>query len=284
MRYGLRVSGRVALALVLVACGSRRAEPIGPGDTKEAVLPAGPPLVTPGERMSYRVQIGGIDLATYEMGVGRVVAIGSRRAIVVQGHAKATRLVSAVANVDDVFTSWIDVETGRPLRWTVEEHTAEGAVREGTDARFAERNGDGVPVEMRLLDKEPFMETQRLSLPEVWDYNALLVALRAWEDNAGATTRAEVMRGRYLWNVTVTVRGEETLHTELGEFPALRFDGLAYRLERDGTRAKDEERNFSLWISNDDGRVPLQNIAQSDYGDIYMTISDYQPGNGGRFR
>ena len=30
--------------------------------------------------------------------------------------------------------------------------------------------------------------------------------------------------------------------------------------------------------------MPLQSVAQSDYGDIKMTLVDYQPGNGHRLR
>src|SRR5690606_31706901 len=124
--------------------------------------------------------------------------------------------------------------------------------------------------------KEPITETQKLSMPEVWDYNALVIALRSWEAPKGSTTHAEVMRGRYLWHVSVTVMGEEQVATDLGDFPALRFDGRSYRINRDGTRdAEQPERSFQLWISNDDGRVPIQNIAESDYGQLKMIIVDY---------
>jgi hypothetical protein len=190
-----------------------------------------------------------------------------------------------VANLDTTFTSWIDAATGRPLRWTVEERNVEGAIIEGADARLSERNGDQVPVEVVFLGKPPAIEMQKVSMAEVWDYNALVIAFRAWEAKPGTSATVEVMRSSYLWHVTVIVRGEENVVTELGDFPAVRVDGSSYRLRRDGTRDTGApERNFSLWISNDDGRVPLQSLAQSDYGDIKMTIVDYQPGNGKRLR
>jgi hypothetical protein len=270
---------------MLAACGSKPAAPLATGGAgATAKLPDGPPLATPGERMSYRLEIGGIDLATYDIGIGDVMAFDGHRAIVVQSHAKSKPLVSMVRHIDQTFTSWIDVQTGRPLRWTAEERDAEGTVTEGTDASFIERAENQVPVEMQLLDQPALHELQKVTMPEVWDYNALVIAMRAWEAKKGSTTNVEVMRGRYLWHVTMTVRGEEKVVTDMGEFPALRFDGLSYMLRRDGTRFPDPERNFSLWISNDDGRVPLQNVAQSDYGDIKMTLVDYQPGNGSRLR
>ena len=284
MRYRWFVLCRLLLVLVIGACGSKRAEPIVAGGTA-AKLPDGPPYVTPGERISYQLQIGGMNLATYDVGVGTVEQVGTRRAIVVQSHAKSQGLVSMVANLDTTFTSWIDVENGRPLRWTVEERRPDGSLKEGADARLSERKDDQIPVEVRLPDAAPTIEMQKVSMPDVWDYNALVIAVRAWEPKAGSTVTAEVMRSMYLWHVTVIVRGEETVTTEIGDFPALRIEGISYRLRRDGTRdAGAPERNFSLWISNDDGRVPLQSVAQSDYGDIKMTLVDYQPGNGNRLR
>lgn len=283
MRYRCAVLCRVVLVLLVTACGSRPAAPVAPpGAASRAKLPVGAPLATPGERMSYRLELGGMDLATYDIGVGEVTTIGTRRAIVVQSHAKAKPLVAMVRDIDDVFTSWIDIETGRPLRWHSAEH--ENDLSEDTEARFDERSENEMPVQVIVSDEPAKSERQKLTMPEVWDYNALVIALRAWEAPKGTTTEAEVMRGRYLWHVTVTVRGIEQVTTDLGDFPALRFDGLSYMLRRDGSRFPDPERNFSLWISNDEGRVPLVNVAQSDHGDIKMTITDYQPGNGKRLR
>jgi hypothetical protein len=39
-----------------------------------------------------------------------------------------------------------------------------------------------------------------------------------------------------------------------------------------------------MWISDDDDRVPLEIRATTDYGDLKMRISDYQPGTGKRLR
>jgi hypothetical protein len=285
LRYLSCVVTRVALlGLVLAACGSKPVPTTHAQPIAAAKLPDGPPLITPREVMAYRLAIGGMDLATYDLGVGDITDIAGRRAIVVQSHAKSRGLAAVLTNVDDVFTSWIDIETGRPLRWTVEESTSEGNVRERTDARLADRAEDVVPVDVWLDDK-PASEPQKVNYPDVWDYNAYLVALRAWEAPPGSTVEAEVFRSRFLWHVTATIRAEEKLVTELGEFPTLRFDARAYRLERDGSRSKNaQEREFSVWITNDQGRVPVQTVGRTDYGDIKLSIVDYQPGNGERLR
>jgi hypothetical protein len=279
------------LALILLgACGGSQlppADPRGaaPPAAAAAKLPDGPPLATPGEHMSYKLSLQGIDLATYDFSFGDITDTLGKKAIVVQSHAKAVGLVKMVANIDDVFTSWIDVATGRSLQWHTDEFSSHTNDKERTDAKLTQRTGDSVLIEFHMNDDPPKPEPQKVSFADVWDYNAFLIALRAWEAPKGTKITTEVLRSRYLWHVEMTVGEKSKLATELGELPALRFDGRTYKLERDGSRDKgSEERLFSIWISDDDGRVPLQIVAKTDYGDMKMTITDYAAGNGARLR
>jgi len=288
MRYLSLVVVRIGLwvgVALLAACGSKGpSAPKNAAPTAGAKLPDGPPLITPREQMSYRLALGGMDLATYDITAGEISDLDGKRVIIVQAHAKTRGLAAVVANVDDLFTSWIDVETGRPLRWAVEESSAEGNVRERTEVRYDQRTEDVLPVSVWLDDK-PTTEPQKVSMQDVWDYNAYLIALRAWEAPKGSTITSEVFRSRLIWNVTMTIGGEEKLVTDLGEFPTLRFDGHGYRLKRDGTKSTDAaERDFSIWITNDSGRVPVLTKARTDYGDIELSIVSYDPGSGERLR
>jgi len=280
---------RVALPLTVLglaatlatACGgsappTTTAKPTGP--TAANALPTGAPLATPGERMAYRLALQGMDLATYELAVGTVEDVGGKHAIVVQSHAKAVGLVKMVANIDDTFTSWIDTSNGRSLRWLTDEYATKSDDKERTLARIADRTGTSVPVEFHLNDAAPTAEPQTVSLAETWDYNAFLIALRSWEGAPGSAFVAEVFRSRFLWHVAMKIGGKTKLVTELGELPALRLDGHAYKLDRKGGRASDDERDFTIWISDDAGRVPLQVTARTDYGDVVMKIVDYAPG------
>jgi hypothetical protein len=118
-----------------------------------------------------------------------------------------------------------------------------------------------------------------------WDYNAFLLALRGWEGAPGSQLTLEVFRSRSMWHAEVAIHGKGKVVTDLGELPALQIDGRTHKLRRDGTRAPDDaERRFTIWISDDDGRVPLQIKAVTDYGDLVMSIVDYQPGSGQRLR
>jgi hypothetical protein len=279
----------LVLATLMFGCGSHGTPggvPPTPSGKPAEAFSVGPPMVTPGERMVYRIQIGGVELAQMNIGVGDIAEIAGRKAIVVQGHAQSVGLANLVAAIDDTFTSWIDVEGGRSLRFAVDEFETNSKTNvEHTVIDMAGRADDQLPIKFHLNDGEPTDEPQRVSLPEVWDYNAFLVGLRSWEGPKGTATTLEIFRSRWLWRVDVRIGDMQTLTTDLGDLPALRFDGHAVKLDRKLAKDPDsDERDFSVWISNDDGRVPLQLVARTDYGDVKMQIVDYQPGNGQRLR
>lgn len=232
--------------------------------------------------MSYRVSLQGIELAAYTLAIGQIEPLGGRRAITVLGHARLTGIGSLIGgNIDDHFTSWLDTETGRPLRFAVDEFASKSKDIEHTVVDFAARKENKIPITFRLNDGTEQPESQIVSGSEVWDYNAFLIAARSWEGPPGTRAQFEVFRSRNLWRIVVTISGKERVTTELGELPALRFDATTFRLKRDGSRDPDaDERYFTLWISDDAGRVPLQINAKTDYGEVKMQIVEYVPGSG----
>jgi hypothetical protein len=284
---------RAVLVSLLAACGNHAgvapaAPPSAPvtAPTAAAQPGDGPPLATPGEHMQYQLSLRGVDLATYDLAVGDVTELDGKKAILVEGHAKTRGLAALFATIDDHFTSWVDVATGRSLRFQTDEYaTGSKTDIEHAVIDLAGRTGDTIPVLYHVNDAPPHPEPQKASLPVAWDYNAFLLALRSWEAPPGSQLTLEVFRSRSMWHAEVAIHGKAKLVTALGELPALQIDGRTYKLRRDGTRAPDDaERRFTIWISDDDGRVPLQINAVTDYGDLVMQIVDYQPGSGQRLR
>ncbi|HEY0190266.1 MAG TPA: DUF3108 domain-containing protein [Kofleriaceae bacterium] len=288
------IKAMLSATLALAGCGKPpgSAGPTSPaaiGGTAavpDGTLHDGPPLVTPGEHMQYSLSLKGVDLATYEIGVGEVTQLGGKPVVVVQSHARTTGLASFVATIDDHYTSWIDTTTGHSLRFTAEEYaTGSSTDVEHVVVDLAARQGAAVPVSFHVNDAPGKDEPQAVSTPVLWDYNAFQIALRGWEGPSGSALSLEVFRSRYVWHTDLKIAGKEQLVTKLGDLPALRIEGRTYKLDRKGQRvAASEERQFTMWISDDDGRVPLEIRATTDYGDLEMAITDYQPGTGQRLR
>ena len=276
----------LAFAAMAAACGPKGATKASPKGEPVAALPLGAPLATPGERMSYKLTLKGVELGTFLFGVGEVTDLGGVQTVVVEAQAKSGGLAALVADIDDRFTSWVDVKTGRPRRFEVFEHTdRKGKDKDHVVVDFAARSENGIPVHYALNDEPMQTLLQPVKEKEVWDYNAFLLALRSWEGDKGSTAALEVFRSRYVWRIKITLGGKGNLVTELGELPVLRFDAVTYKVDRNGQRwAGQEDRKFTLWVSDDNDRVPLKLDATSDMGSISMDIVDYQPGTGTRLR
>jgi hypothetical protein len=272
-------------ALAAGACSSKAASKAVP-KTELSTLPVAAPLVTPGERMAYRLTLKGVELGTFMLAIGDIVDLDGVPTVLVQAQAKSSGLASLVADIDDRFTSWVDVKTGRPRRFEVFEHVGRKSPdRDHVIVDFAARNGNTVPVHYALNDEPLKTLQQPITQKDVWDYNAFLIAVRAWEGEKGSTASLEVFRSRYVWKMVITLGGKGSLVTELGELPVLRFDAKTTKIDRNGQKwAGQAERTFTLWISDDNDRVPLKLDATSDLGSISMDIVDYQPGNGARLR
>jgi hypothetical protein len=279
-----------AVAVLAAACGHpNNPAKITPGSgTDQGKLPDGAPLVTPGERMSYRMSLQGVSLAEYTLGVGEIEDGAGGKVVLVQGHAKTIGLADFVAKIDDTFTSWIDVRTGRSARYQTDEFEVNSKTNvEHVVVDLRGRKEDTIPVSFHLNNNTPTSEPQKAAYADTWDVNSFLIALRSWEGAPGSTSSVEVFRSRYVWHVDVRIGKREKIVTELevGEVTALRFDAHTYKLTKSGAKdPSSDERDFSIWISDDDGRVPLQIVARTDYGDMKMQITDYQPGTGTRLR
>jgi hypothetical protein len=237
---------------------------------------ARPPLATPGELMLYRVQIHGFELAEYSIAVGELTTIDADEVVVVQSHARTTKVAAMLKPIDDLFTSWIGRSDGRSVRFVSSERASKDDDRkEVTEARTA----SGTVALHVTRGDQTLDETQAIAGHGGHDLNSFLIFLRGWDGEPGAHMDADVVRSRYVWRVRVTVKRYENLSTVLGNLQVVRYDGEAVRLVRDGTiDPTSDTRRFSIWLTDDADRVPVKLLAKTDYGDIVMELLAYRPG------
>jgi hypothetical protein len=242
-------------------------------------FPERPPFVSPGERMSYRLSMHDMDVATYTVVVGEVTQLDGVDVVIVQAGVQSSPLVSMVKKVEDNFTSWIDLATSRPVLFRATELTPDQTDIETTDAELAGITDGTFAVTLTRPDQAAVVERQVVGDPRLFDFNGFLMELRGWTPPPGTLATADVLRSRYVWRTHVTMVGFEDVITDLGRLPAVRIDGESQRLGRDGQiDPKSDTRHYQLWVSDDADRVPLQLVARTDYGDLRMDIVEYLPG------
>ena len=277
------------------SCGGRAVthpSSASPGDRSWSAAAAAPvafaeeaPFVVPGERMTYRLSIFDVEIAAFSIAVGEVAPLAGHSAVVVQAGAQSSGIMSAIKKVAADFTTWIDVRTGKPLLFRVAETagTDDDAI-EKSEAQFADGSSSKFQVITQNENAAELDEWQTVTTPP-FDLPTFLMALRGITTTPGEHITADVMRSRFMWRTQLTVVGDESVVTELGELPAIRFDGVNRRVRRDGTiDPNSDERHYSIWISDDEDRVPVLLVAKTDYGDIKMEIVDYTPGGAANLR
>jgi hypothetical protein len=285
---------RLLILLVVAGCGSKSQPPRSSGGV--AVASTGdvsqlawfeaprPPFVAPGERIVSRLSMHGVDVATFTIVVGDVTEVDGRPAVVVQSGVASSPLVSMVREVSDNFTSWIDVETSRPLRFVSSELASpQDQLVESTESQPGKLADGRFPVVVTRADRPTQTEEQVVGAFPLYDMNGYLMALRQWQEPEGTRATIDVIRSSMIWRTEVTMGAFETITTELGDLPALRIDGQSRRVGRNGqVEESSDTRKYSVWISDDADRVPLQLVARTDYGDLRMDIVEYAPGSGAR--
>lgn len=256
----------------------KTAEPGAGGD-----LAAAAPFVSPGEVISYRLSVLGVEIGQFTIAVGGQVEVEGRSTIEVQAGVQSTGIAAMFKKVRTDFASWLDVRTGRPVVGRVVETAGKNdPTIETTEARFHALKDHLLPLAFLAPDgSETNIENQVTSGDTVWDVPSMLMFLRGWGPEVGTQLTAQVVRSRYIWQGEFKLAGQEVKTTELGDLPTVRIDGVSRRLLRNGAwEPEGDIRHFSLWITDDADRVPVLVVAKTDFGDVKMEIVGYQPGSG----
>jgi hypothetical protein len=266
--------------LLLTGCGASAPAPL----TVEAIaLPKLPAktieakktLFIPGENMSFEISLRGVIGGSAVIAVGQPGYMDGRAAIIVRSSVRSAGVVAAIKEVRDEVVTWVDVETG-----IIVKHEANSKFGK-KEAIIASTFGDGKPGPFTLdyqRKGKPNMKVLQ-ALPKdarAFDIHAILGLIRAMDVEEGDEESFFMLSGRRLWRSSFQVGAHETIKTSLGRYPAIRFDGVAQRVNRGlNDLKKKKPRNYSVWLSDDADRLPLLVMATTEYGDMRVELVEY---------
>ena len=275
-----------ALATVLLgACGATDnalAEPTAPVlvDTTPKSLPS-LQLYIPGEVMRFELRFRKVVVGRAALTVGEPGVLDGRPTFIVRSGLETVGVGKLIQDIRDDVTSWLDMEKGRTVRQRAEMLFGE------QDMLFNIRCA-GRWVFIEIVRRGPkyqglrkrFARTQRqyrVPAGEVaFDTHAVLGALRAWDGKPGERLYFYTVSGNRIWQTELKLAGTETRYVALGQYPALRFEGtsrrVTYKMEPD---PRSEPRAFTLWLSDDDDRLPLLIEGHTDFGKAAIELVDY---------
>src|SRR5205823_9091177 len=125
------------------------------------------------------------------------------RAVVVKSRAATAGAAALIKKVVDEATTWIDLDTGRPLR--LETLVVQDGKTTTAQAKFA-----GSIAEVTYVrDDDPKPHTYRIDFGKltVHDTHSAMAQIRGWRPAPGTSRSVFVVGGRRLWRVDVKYLG-----------------------------------------------------------------------------
>jgi hypothetical protein len=279
---GLSFGGMGIFALfVLAACGASASAPLAvesialPTDLPAETIKPKKTLFIPGETMSFEISLRGVLGGTAVIAVGQPGFIDGTPSIVVRSRVASAGVIAAIKQVRDEIATWIDLDTG-----VVINHEANSKFGD-KEAIIASKFGSGEPGPFTLdyqRKGKPNMTVLQAMPAEAlaFDIHAILGLLRAMDVEDGDKESFFLLSGRRLWRSSFEVGAHETIKTATGRHPAIRFDGVAQRVNRALRDVKKKKpRNYSVWLSDDANRLPLLVMATTEYGDLRVELVEY---------
>jgi hypothetical protein len=249
-----------------------------------APFPALRPFFIPGETITWDVTVAGITGARARLAVGSPSASehGPGLVVVLRAEAESAGIAVLVKEVKSSMASWVDVDSGVPARSESDSSGLTSTVLVEAERRPDE---DGRPtaaltiLRRRRGDEQSRSRVQRLPVAATHDPLSATLALRAWSSAGPRGSRALLyaMGGSRLWRTEVTVEGDELLSTAIGKRRTVRITGVSTRLrptfDVDGKHAP---RTFTLWVTDDEQRIPVQIRARTEMGELFAKVTSYQ--------
>lgn len=223
------------------------------------------------ERIEAEFNLMGVPIADMTM---LVCPEGSSPEPTIETQIRAASLIKAVRRIGGSSRTVLSTDGVSPT-------TTETDVQDGDRVRSYriqygagyfdyeyERTGEESPV--RGTIKLPAAAT-------IHDLHSALLMLRAWKPRLEEQAHFYIVLGRRLWRVEARSAGRGVLMLRGTPKLTTRIDGEARRLDgKDALDPAKGRRTFSLWIEEGAQAVPVQVTSSSSYGDVTMTLVQYQ--------
>lgn len=264
---------RALLVIALAGCAGADAA-TAPQNPSAATAPQhqGELGLHPGETMAFEVQLAGVLVGEAQLAVGEVGDVNGKQAIVVKSRAATAGAAALVRKIVDEATTTIDADTGAAI--TAETNVEMGARKTTSSATFTPAYAE---VKFsRNDDKAPSVFRVDTRLGKLHDAHSAMAQLRGWKAAPGTVRTVSVLGGRRIWHVEVKYVGEETIGSASGNRRAVVYEGVSFRARRDlKPETNKPSRKFRVWLSDDADRVPLKVVANTELGEVVMSLTDY---------
>jgi hypothetical protein len=108
---------------------------------------------------------------------------------------------------------------------------------------------------------------------------AVLLQLRGARLHEGDRLDLIILDGTALYQGSIDVQGREELTTGMGTHRAIKLLCKGERIDINGRKSGRPPRTATLWLSDDERRLPLLVVAQTDMGNGQFELMTYESGS-----
>ncbi|WP_339650546.1 DUF3108 domain-containing protein [uncultured Maribacter sp.] len=220
-----------------------------------------------GEWLKYRMHYGFLN-ASYATLQVNSATMNEKPVYHVVGHGETTGIASWFFKVDDTYESYFDKNDGKPYRFVRK-------IDEGGYTKDIEINFDYKQSKAELNDKKNKKKLNFTLQDNIQDLISAFYFLRNnYKTEDLEVGKAITLKMLYdddgVFNFKLKYLGKEVINTKYGKVECLKFRPLVQ-----SGRVFKEQESLSLWVSNDENRIPIRIKADLAVGAIKADIDGY---------
>ena len=220
-----------------------------------------------GEWLKFRMHYGFLN-ASYATLQVNSTTIDDKPVYHVVGHGETTGVASWFFKVDDPYESYFDKRDGKPYRFVRK-------IDEGGYTKDVEINFDHNASKAELNDKKNKKKLNFTLENNIQDLISAFYFLRNnYKTEDLEVGKAITLKMLYdddgIFDFKLKYLGLEVLNTKYGKVECLKFRPLVQ-----SGRVFKEQESLSLWVSNDDNRIPIRIKADLAVGAIKADLDGY---------
>jgi hypothetical protein len=184
-----------------------------------------------------------------------------------EANGGTTGFVRALWKLDATFRGLANAETLRPIESKQVEAYRRKKIT--TELNFTDAGVTRTRSETGSNDTKP----KPFNFPGLFDLHGAMLYLRSQPLNDHAVYRIVVYPATSAYLATVTVLGRERISVHAGSYNAIKFDVQLKRLGKDLELEPHRKfRRATVWVSDDENRVPLRIEAQIFVGTVFADL------------
>ncbi|MEC8211923.1 MAG: DUF3108 domain-containing protein [Bacteroidota bacterium] len=220
-----------------------------------------------GEWFRFRMRYGFLN-ASYAIATVRETTFKDQAVYHVAATGKTTGFARWFFKVDDYFDSYFEKDIVRPIRFV--RNISEGNYKRHVEIDFDHNNQSGIMHDLLRKTK-----TEISFAPNLQDLVSTFYFLRNHFDlegiQVGETASLHMIYDKKPFAFQFRFLGYENVKTKFGVVPCVKFRPYV----KEGRIFK-KEGGLSLWVSNDNNRIPIKVVAELSVGSLEVDLVDFK--------